>query len=262
LNAFWEQHGGPEGAEKIWNYVNVAKETDINKNGVLDEFEGHKFLEKCKEEMTVMQMRQELRKTGAIGQTEKPKTIPLTHVLLFRFGVDWHVLVNAAQGDNAEELRRAQEMLQQVQAALEEMQEKERAAKKAEAELQQALAELKAQEDAYNNRTEELKRKSSEGGVVSKNKAKNELAQHLAEDPLPLRRAKINTEAAVKKAERATAEAEQAVAEATRQYEECEAYLHELQSKGGSGLGALWWMDRELHEAKAYLPQAKGGYKK
>jgi len=44
------------------------------------------------------------------------------------------------------------------------------------------LAEVKAQEDYRNNRTEELKRKSQEGGVVQQNKAKNELAQHLAEE--------------------------------------------------------------------------------
>jgi hypothetical protein len=24
----------------------------------------------------------------------------------------------------------------------------------------------------------------------------------------------------------------------------------------------LWWIERELHEAKAYLPESKGGYRK
>ena len=54
-----------------------------------------------------------------------------------------------------------------------------------------ALAEVRAQEDAYNARTADLTKRSEEGGVVSRGKAKNELAQHLAEDPLPLRRAKV-----------------------------------------------------------------------
>jgi len=75
----------------------------------------------------------------------------------------------------------------------------ENAARSAKIELEQALSELKAQEDAYHNKKAELERKSEEGGVVSRNKAKAELAQLLAEDPLPLRRAKITTEAAVKK---------------------------------------------------------------
>ena len=72
--------------------------------------------------------------------------------------------------------------------------------KAAQAELEAALAELKAQEEAYAAKTQELKTKS-EGAGVAALRAKNELAQHLSEDPLPLRRAKINQEAAVRKAE-------------------------------------------------------------
>jgi len=90
---------------------------------------------------------------------------------------------------------------------------------------------------------------------VQQNKAKNELAQHLAEDPLPLRRAKITTEAATKKAQRAREEVENKLREA-------EAYLEEVKTRPGSALGVLWWLDRELHEKKAYMPTAKGGYKK
>jgi hypothetical protein len=45
--------------------------------------------------------------------------------------------------------------------------------------LKKALGDLKAQEDAYKNKTETLKQKSETGGVVSRNRAKAELAQHL-----------------------------------------------------------------------------------
>merc|ERR1712000_258846 len=65
-------------------------------------------------------------------------------------------------------------------------------------------------EKAFNDKKEDLKKRSEEGGVVSRNKAANELAQLLSEDPLPLRRAKITQEAAVKKAERASTAAESA----------------------------------------------------
>ena len=56
------------------------------------------------------------------------------------------------------------------------------------------------------------------GGVVSRNKAKNELAQLKAEDPLPLRKARITLEAALKRAEktRAPFEAATKVAEDAR----------------------------------------------
>merc|ERR1712225_141917 len=97
--------------------------------------------------------------------------------------------------------------------------------KQAKAELEAALQELHAEEEAYNKKKADLEKKSQEGGVVSRNKAANELAQLLAEDPLPLRRAKITQEAAVKKAERATqaaAEARTAAAEATQRATEAQ----------------------------------------
>merc|ERR1712125_9330 len=92
--------------------------------------------------------------------------------------------------------------------------EKDNEAKSAQEELEAALAALKAEEDAYNQKKAELEKKSQEGGVVSRNKAANELAQHLAEDPLPLRRAKITAEAAVKRAEKTSKAAADARASA------------------------------------------------
>merc|ERR1711941_264197 len=208
----------------------------------------------------------------------------------FKFKVDWHKLVNASQGDNQEEVEKAQNMKNEVMKALEEVKatasaaakaeteaiNAENAAKRAKAELEEALKALHAEEEAYNNKKAELEQKSQTGGVVSKNKAANELAQLLAEDPLPLRRAKITQEAAVKKAERAIkiaadaveaasaarVEAEKAVDDAVKRVEEAEAYLVEVKSKPGSAAGALWWIDRELHEQKKYLPTSKGGISK
>jgi len=86
----------------------------------------------------------------------------------------------------------------------------------AQEELEAALAELKAQEDAFNNRTAELTALSKGPALVAANRAKNELAQHLSSDPLPLRRAKITQEAAVKRADRATQAAAAAREEASR----------------------------------------------
>jgi len=148
-----------------------------------------------------------------------------------------------------------------------------------------ALADVKSQEETRDRKSAELKRKSQEGGVVQQNKAKNELAQHLAEDPLPLRRAKITLEAALKKAEKARAPfeaatkvaeaaraeaeaaarrsenakmaAEEALAEAQRRLEEAEAYLEEVKARLPKG--QIWWLERELHEQKKFLPMSKGG---
>ncbi|ELR19331.1 uncharacterized protein ACA1_265360 [Acanthamoeba castellanii str. Neff] len=184
------------------------------------------------------------------------------------------------------------------------------------AELEAALNDLKAQEAAHKAKTDELTRLSEEGNVVAKNKAKAELAQHLAQDPLALQKAKITQEVLVKKAdkaaqvakgatdeasrarasaeasansasqsraaadaaanqaaeataaaqaaradsEKAKAAAEAAVEEANRKIAEADAYLDEARKR--LPLGANWWMDRELTEAKAYLPKSKGGISK
>jgi hypothetical protein len=320
LNAFWTTIGERD-AEHFWDYQRKCSELDLQHRqagSALDEMNAHVFLEHFKETMTVRAMRERLRESGAIGATERPKNVPITHILLFKYGVNWHELVNATQGDNKEEIAEAQRRLEAVQtafreaearaqeaaAAVREATAREAAAYKSEedarvreseaeaakAELEVALAEVKAQEDAYNAKTQDLTQKSESGSIVARNKAKNELAQHLGEDPLPLRRAKITAEAAVKKAdrtraaaaaareaaardakaateartesERAKAAAEEAVDEAQRQVGEAEQYLNEVKRKPGQAMGALWWIERELHEAKAYLPESKGGYRK
>mmetsp|Transcript_13908 Transcript_13908/g.41891 ORF Transcript_13908/g.41891 Transcript_13908/m.41891 type:complete len:335 (-) Transcript_13908:39-1043(-) len=303
LNAFFTKYES-EG-ENLWNFVAKMVDIDIEKREAgssLNELEMHRFLEAFNETMTVLAMRSKLRETGAI--TDRPKNVPLTHYLLFKYGVDWKVLVNAPQGDNQAAIDEAQAKLDAVLAAYEDCRAKAQVARDREAdahaaeapfkaaqeELEAALAEMKAQEDAYNNKTAQLKQQSEEGGVVSRNRAKVQLDAHLAEDPLPLRRAKITQEAAVKKAERATkaaaeatAASEAAAAEAAKatqrsldakqaaedavqaahvEVKAAEDYLQEVKSKPGQAFGAIWWIERELIEAKKYMPTSKGGIAK
>jgi len=288
LNAFWNSFAEKE-AETVWSFVHHCNDLDLQDHdggNQLDEMMAHRFLELIKSTLTVREMREGLR---AVGIT-KVKHVPLINFLIFKYKVDWHKLVNASQGDNQEEVEQAQRMLNEVMKALEHCKQTasaaakaeveavnaENAAKQAKAELEAALQELHAEEEAYNKKKADLEKKSQEGGVVSRNKAANELAQLLAEDPLPLRRAKITMEAAVKKAERTAAaaeaataaakqarlDAEAAVDDAVKQVAEAEKYLNEVKSKPGSAAGALWWIDRELHEQKKYLPTSKGGIAK
>eukprot|EP01088_Endostelium_zonatum_P004794 TRINITY_DN16135_c0_g1_i1.p1 TRINITY_DN16135_c0_g1~~TRINITY_DN16135_c0_g1_i1.p1 ORF type:complete len:417 (-),score=198.79 TRINITY_DN16135_c0_g1_i1:57-1307(-) len=384
LNAFWDELGTKE-AENLWNNVQGISALDSVKGkegNSVNEMEAHRFLEKLHETMTVQNMRDKLRSTGALAPNERPKLVPLVHYLIIHYNRDFHILVNATQGSK-EEIQAAQNMLDEVNSAFRESEARsqeaaealraskaaeaeatrrdteakrtaaqakatEQAAKAAEAEavqreeaartsaaeaaqreaelkaaqdeLEAALAETKAQEDARNNRTAELTKASETGGQVSRNKAKNELAQHLGQDPLPLRKAKITQEAAVKKADRATqvaaqaravadeqageagrareqaenaaqeaerqrvaadqaaeqasrarqaAEAaareseraaqaaEEAVEEARRKVEEAEAFLEEAKKRLPHG--STWWLERELAEAKKYLPKSRGG---
>jgi len=276
LNAFW--HSCSADAEKVWCYVKKCVELDIEKRAdgaALDEVKAHKFLESFNETETVMALREKLRQTGAIAPNERPKLVPITHYLLFRFKADWHQLVNSF-GDNAAEINEAQRLLDQVMSAFQESDRQAKIARDAEApfkaaqeEVDAALADVKAQEDAREKKTADLNRRSNEGGVVAQNKAKAELAQHLAEDPLPLRKAKITLEAALKKAEKARAPfeaatkiAEEALERTRQRVEEAETYLEEVKKRPGTSHGSIFWIERELNEKKAYLPERKGGVKK
>jgi len=147
-----------------------------------------------------------------------------------------------------------------------------------------------------------LRRKGEEGTTVQQSKAKAELAQHLATDPLydflllllsrisisafciltlicsfrPLRKAKVTLEAARKKAEKARApfdaatkaaeaaraSAEDALEQTRKRVDEAEAYLAEVKAKPGTPHGAIWWLEEELKEQKSYLPERKGGVRK
>jgi len=146
LNAFWEA-GLPDGgglsgqAEQIWCYVDKASTIDNAKavGTALDEMEAHRFLEAFDEAHTVLEMRSALRKSGALGQNERPKEVPLTHFLLFKFGVSWNKLVNAPQGDNSAQIAEAQDKLQAVQDAFD-------ASTKADAEATAALNEAVSRE--------------------------------------------------------------------------------------------------------------------
>jgi len=257
----------------------------------LDEVNAHRFLEQFGETVTIVDLREGLRKTGAIGANERPKVVPLTHILLYLYKqVDWRKLVNT-KGDNTTEINEAQKLLDQVAVAFDESDKQAQLARKAEEEartaeapfkaaqeeLEAAVADVKNQEDTYNSKTEELKKKGEDGQpVVQQNKAKAELAQHLAQDPLPLRKAKVTLEAARKKAEKARAPfdkatkaaeaarvtAEEALEQTRKRVAEAEDYLNEVKAKPGTPHGAIWWMEQELNEKKSFLPERKGGVKK
>ena len=141
LNSFWEEFAQKE-AEVLWQYVlkNVELDLEFHETGSgLDEMKAHVFLEKFDETLTVRDMRDKLRATGAIGETERPKTVPLTHYLLYKYKVDWRTLIDVRrQGDNKEEMEQAEKLLQEVQAAFRKSEEKASAARIALLEAQQA----------------------------------------------------------------------------------------------------------------------------
>jgi len=288
----------------------------------LDEFKAHKFLESLGEVLTV----KELRKKLEAIDIDKNRKMAISEFLLFKFSKHPKDLVESPQGGNQKELDEAQAKFAEVQSALTDVTEKleaqkialaaqkeakaaaetakavaetalaeqkaaEQQVKAAEAELQAAVDDLKKQEDEYHGKIASAEKKANDEslGAVQRNKAKNEVAQLKAEDPLPLRKAKITQEAALKRvqkqrqlAEAATKQAEdkvRAAAAALKAAEEAQAALEEqtkllaaaqdelsvkfeeasealnvIKKKGGgTAQGVIWWMERDLAEAKKWM---------
>jgi len=115
----------------------------------------------------------------------------------------------AAQQAKQDELN-AKKAADNAAVAQKQAEQKAKAAVEAEAELMKLEAELQvavdavlAEEKLINDRAAALQAIIDTGAGVQKNKAVNELAQLKGEDPLPLRKAKITQQAALKRAERA-----------------------------------------------------------
>jgi len=169
LNAFWVECG--KDAEKIWQYTHVmiALDLDKGKNGSdLDEFNAHRFLEKNGETKSVVELRDTIRQIDL----DFNKRMALIEFLLFKYKQTIKVLLSRPQGTN-EELVKAQQALEAVNAEIEKIEKKK--------------AELEA---------------ASAGSGVKANAAKNELSQLLTADNTALNRALLTAEAAIRKAQK------------------------------------------------------------
>jgi len=223
MNGFWKE-GIEKDAETIWKSTQKFIDLDTTKKkegNELDEFMAHKFLEYLGETLTVIQLREKLKKIDLDANGK----MALLEYLAFKYNKSIAQVVFSPQGDNQDEVKEAQRKLEEVNKSLQEVatryenqqialeaQKKalanQQAAlenlKKSESELKAAVDELKSQEDAFANqmKTLEDKSKSPDSTLVARNKAANELAQLKQENPLPLRKAKITQEAALRKVEK------------------------------------------------------------
>ncbi|BFU23256.1 TolA protein, putative [Entamoeba histolytica HM-1:IMSS-B] len=261
LNAYWLENGEAE-AENVWDYCNKFGEFDPENHAdgcSLDELNIHRILEHYNEHQTIQQFRESLRNQ----QFEFKKLFALCVFLAWHYKMPLKKLINAPQGAQSAEMQKAQEMVDQVSVLLNEAVKKADEATKRDKELETALNALKKEEDEFNKKTEQLKAQiEKETGVVKKNRAQAELAQHIESDPLPLRKAKITCEAAKKKSEKARVEAETAAEEMKKKMEEAEEYLNQQKAAAAAGQGLMWWMQRELEEKKKFMPMKKGGIAK
>lgn len=265
LNGFWDELE-PK-AEELWECAHMmieiqtgkpklygSRQVAIDEGCDIDEMQAHVFLEKRKETLTVMALRKRLNALDI----DNNKRMALAEYLVDHYGKTPTQLVNAPQGDSdPAALNAAQAAMDAAGEALNHAQDSEAAAKKSQAELEAAVAELAAEEKAHADKLAGLEAiANGDGGVVKKNKAKNEIEQMKAEDPLPLRKAKITQAAALKKAEKATKVAEAALEAAAAAFAAAEEQLQAVKNAGGGvARGKIWWMERELSEKKKFMPK-------
>jgi len=193
----------------------------------LDEFCSHKLLETFERALTVIAMREALRQIDL----DSNGRMSAIEYFVWKFKRPIPETVNAPQGTSPE-LEAAKQRFAEVEHALKE--------------CLAAIDDLKKQETEYKKKCDDAEEKSNNPrlSTVLKSKAAAELAQLKAEDPLPLRKAKITQEAASRRLQKV--------------FDEAKAALEELKRNGkGLGNGTLWWMDRELIETAKYLPKAK-----
>jgi len=111
LNAFWIQGpkfgSNPELAEEVWKFHKTCVELDKDRKeegNELNEFDAHRLIEKCDSALTVQEMRRVLKEIDV----DFNKMVSLTEFMIYKFGVDWHVLVNAPQGCDMGAINQAQ----------------------------------------------------------------------------------------------------------------------------------------------------------
>jgi len=297
LNAYFDDVIGAGEGANVWKWTHKFIELDNQKGAKgdsLDEFGSHRFLESIGETLRVVELRETLREIDK----DFNKRMAVVEFLCYKYGKPINELLNKPQGDPAllkvaeEKLFSVSEQFENLQKKLEEQkkseedsrkalddqQKAEESLKSAESELRSAIDNLKAEEAKREAKKADLEKKSKDNAnLVSMNRAVNELAQLNQEDPLPLRKAKLTQEAALKRvekerksaevatgkahaaaseAEEKTKQVEKSVAETEQALEAAKQYMDDVK-KNSVPRGAIWWMERELEEKQKFLPKKK-----
>jgi chromosome segregation ATPase len=279
-NGFFAELLAAKKLEDIYSWIQAFEKLDMMgpdrkgpEGSELDQFWSAKFLEDNDKAITA------LERKAALKEIDKNNNgrMAIIEYMLWKFKKTVHQVATAPQGSNVEALAKAKKKLEEVQKALDEVLaaieklrlEREQLAK-LKIELQEADAALAAEQKAYNDKCSALedKIKNPATSSMQKSKAQNELAQLKSEDPLPLRRAKITSEAAIRKVEKQEKAVAAAIADMERKQESLSVKLQEaqeelvrIQQQGGEGgKGSLWLMNRKLYEADSYLARAKQKY--
>jgi len=270
LNAFWKECGSH--AEKIYEYNQgfIALDSKKDDGCDLDEFYSHKFLETYGETMTALELRNAMRKIDI----NHDNRMSFLEYLLYRYEQTVEELLLRPQGFQSEELlaalkalSQAREDIRRAEASKLEMEASKAQAEISKMEVEASRAEVSAIRTAIDSKRDGLEKAAQAGGVKG-NMAKQELFALNNEDSTELNAAILRADAAVRKAEAAVKKAEEAVQKADAAVKKAEHgvknaedAVRKAQSVGDKNSpGMVWFMNRELEEAKKYQP--RGGIQK
>ena len=327
LNHHTDSHHDLQLSEIVFKVHKKCLECDEQKKSghAISELDAHLILEFIGKPVTQSAFRKYFLE---IDQSLKI-SVPLVIILFFYFDADWKVLVNQSECYNGLELDAAKDSLLQAQTKLQgaidaqkkssqeaeeadvamensrrqqeilskaimdcRMEEESFAEAKKQAE--EALEQVTNQESKAHQKKEELDSivNYESNGIVTKNKAKAELKIMEYEDPLPLRKARLKNENAVKNLRKSTNASKQArvaaedakektekamdeasvakekatnaakIAEATipkarDAIEDLKVLIDELMKNLTLPWGSLFYIDREVKEAESFLPKEK-----
>lgn len=318
-----------DSCEVIWNIH--KKCVELNTTGEdgtdLDEFSAHRLLEFSKQAKTIKELREFLIGLHS-GDLNSPR-VSLIELLIFMFGVDWRSLLRSPYGCDEKSLNEAAAGLEILRTTLkyaiaetnrakertEEARQAESSAAREEAKFIKAaeaannakdvltqveeeakaiLDRIKAEENIHERRASALEKKLANLslGIVQRNKAKAELTILSSEDRTPLRKARIDQEAALQKLHKATAKAEAAANDAQimatlaekakilahgavqdsvqsnkvsvesvpiamQALKNAHRILEKLRQERSTGYGTIFYVNREIQEAEKFMPKSK-----
>eukprot|EP00808_Paulinella_micropora_P029264 g38474.t1 len=219
LNAFWAELGEHE-AETIWGWHQIFLKLDLQQHNAL--MTGAKNPTEWSGDGNSLDEFWSHKFLEDVGQT---LTVVKFRQEFKEIDINFdkkmamlEFLLWHYQTEQAKAWSNVTEMLKRPQGTNEELKKAQKALKA----VQEEIARIEKEKA-------DLEKKSEQPGVKGKN-AKASLAQLLAADQTELNRITVTAEAAVRKAQKA---------------------------KGLKAAGALWWLQRELTEAKKYKPSGK-----
>eukprot|EP00515_Schizochytrium_aggregatum_P020746 CAMPEP_0202103246 /NCGR_PEP_ID=MMETSP0965-20130614/4781_1 /ASSEMBLY_ACC=CAM_ASM_000507 /TAXON_ID=4773 /ORGANISM="Schizochytrium aggregatum, Strain ATCC28209" /LENGTH=412 /DNA_ID=CAMNT_0048672039 /DNA_START=56 /DNA_END=1294 /DNA_ORIENTATION=+ len=190
LNAFWNNDAfdkvkfmeDAEACETVWKFCQecISLDPKDGEGNELDEVLAHRLLEKIESVLTVVEMREVMRKIDV----DFNRRVSLFEFLFYKFDADWRLMVNSVKEQGGDEMKamlaETQALVDEAKAQLEECQKLAQQALEAENHARAEAANAAKQEELAKE-AEEACREAEEAFIVAENAAKEAEAEEQRE---------------------------------------------------------------------------------